>query len=707
MTPGLSPQIANQLRTAQAHQQQGDLDDAEQIYREVLARQPDLPDAWRLLGMLASQQGKVNEAIDALHRAIELRDDKATWHFNLANCLRDSGDAPAAERVYRDALDRAPQLLGAQLNLGALLADLDRLEEAQPHYAAALALDPENAAVRGNLAILAQKYNNRGVARSKAGELRAAADDFRQATKMTPDDETFRANLAAVLAQSDCAAEAIEVYRQTVAANPTDDQATLALANLEATEGNFAEAANAFDQAVAQKPDSLLRTLRRQWLALPIFPNTESAQRELISLQQKLVQFDGTNLTLDTKEITRVACKPPGYLLYQQGDLLDVRTAMANLFENQIGAEPPPPNSGKPHLGFVVTPGHEKIFLHGMARLLARIDERRFDITLACHPQAFGLARTKLGPSAVEFLPLSDDFRTTVRDLRSARFDLLYHWEIGTDATNYFLPMFRPARVQCTSWGWPISSGMQAVEYFISSDLLETPDAQQHYREQLVRLPTLPCSMLRPNIPERGPRRAELGITENAVVFLCPQSLYKVHPDMDAHLAEILRQTPQAELLLLEHVYPAVTRMLRERLATTMADVAHRVRFIRRMPRADYLWLLTLADVVLDTWPYSGGANTTYDTFAAGRPLITLPTEYHRGRYATAAYRRIGMTELVASSPEDYVRLATTLAENPAQRQGFGDAIADNCWILFDDVAAAEHLQDFFEQAIAKDRAHG
>lgn len=195
------------------------------------------------------------------------------------------------------------------------------------------------------------------------------------------------------------------------------------------------------------------------------------------------------------------------------------------------------------------------------------------------------------------------------------------------------------------------------------------------------------------------PRR-RFGLDEHWNLYLCMQNLRKIHPDFDAMLATILRHDPHGHLLLLEDPQAALGKQLRQRFLTSMPDVAGRVRFMPRAGYADYLALIALADVVLDTPHYGGGANTTYDALALGVPVVTLPGRFQRGRYAQAAYRQIGLLDAIASSPDGYVATALRLGSDRAARKELSTRLREAVPALFDDQQAAVELADFFAQAV-------
>jgi predicted O-linked N-acetylglucosamine transferase (SPINDLY family) len=122
------------------------------------------------------------------------------------------------------------------------------------------------------------------------------------------------------------------------------------------------------------------------------------------------------------------------------------------------------------------------------------------------------------------------------------------------------------------------------------------------------------------------------------------------------------------------------------------------------MTHGELLQLIASADVVLDTLHYGGGANSTYDALATGTPLVTMPTEFHRGRYAAAAYQIMDLADLVATSSRDYVERAVALAGQPDLRHEVQSRIRQRRDVLFDNLAAVRELEGFFERAIERAR---
>ena len=182
-----------------------------------------------------------------------------------------------------------------------------------------------------------------------------------------------------------------------------------------------------------------------------------------------------------------------------------------------------------------------------------------------------GLARDEFDVTAIFVAPaVDDDYSRFIRqhaerhivvpeDLAMARrmigslnLDVLFYQDIGMEPFSYFLAFSRLARVQCVSFGHPDTTGIPAMDYFVSSDLYESQAAQAHYSENLFLLHDLPslAYYYRPTLPQLMKTRADFGLADGDRLYLCPQNLFKFHPDMDELIAGILRADPGGRLII-------------------------------------------------------------------------------------------------------------------------------------------------------------
>jgi predicted O-linked N-acetylglucosamine transferase (SPINDLY family) len=281
--------------------------------------------------------------------------------------------------------------------------------------------------------------------------------------------------------------------------------------------------------------------------------------------------------------------------------------------------------------------------------------------------------------------------------------DALYYTDIGMEPMTYFLAFARLAPVQCVTWGHPLTTGIPNVDYFLSSEALEPADAEQHYTERLVRLPTLTNFYYPPRVVPPIKTRGDFGLDEAAHLYLVPQSLFKLHPEYDSILAAILQADPRGRVVLLEGQQPHWTRLVRARFARSLGVDAERVDFVPRQPLEDFHHLLAAADVMLDPIHFGGG-DTSYEGFAAGVPIVTMEGPFLRSRITYALYRQMGIDECVARSADEYVRIAVRLATNREHRAAVCERICPARPRIYENREAVRDLERFLVAAVEASR---
>ena len=142
----------------------------------------------------------------------------------------------------------------------------------------------------------------------------------------------------------------------------------------------------------------------------------------------------------------------------------------------------------------------------------------------------------RLRRADLRFVPFGDSLPEAIRQIRAAACDLIYYWEVGSDAMNYFLPFARLAPVQCTGWASTITSGVPAVDYFLSSELIETPGSESSIRRGSGnrRRSSYASRVCRPSPPASA---ADFGLPDDRRLYVCFQNPLKIHPDTDALFA--------------------------------------------------------------------------------------------------------------------------------------------------------------------------
>jgi tetratricopeptide (TPR) repeat protein len=221
--------LQQQLQSALSHHQAGRLAEAEKVYRQILAQQPDHAEALHLLGVLARQSGHSDAAVKLIRQAIRLKPDHAAAHGNLGNALKDLGQLDEAVVCYRQAIRLMPDHADAHCNLGNALKDLGQLDEAIASYRHAIRLKPDFAEAQSNL----------GSALTGMGRFGEAVVACRQAARLKPDLPEAHNNLGNALQGKGQFEEAIAALRQAIVLNPKLPEAHNNLAFALLARGDF------------------------------------------------------------------------------------------------------------------------------------------------------------------------------------------------------------------------------------------------------------------------------------------------------------------------------------------------------------------------------------------------------------------------------------------------------------------------------------
>jgi predicted O-linked N-acetylglucosamine transferase (SPINDLY family) len=356
---------------------------------------------------------------------------------------------------------------------------------------------------------------------------------------------------------------------------------------------------------------------------------------------------------------------------------------------------------GKVRVGFISRYFMNHSIFSTSRGLIDQLSRDRFEVfALRIMPSRDDEATAKIRASADHTLDLAPDLYHARDQIAALELDVLFYQDIGMEQTSYFLAFARLARVQCVSFGHPNTTGIPNMDYFISNDLFELPGAESHYSEKLYvlhDLPTLAYYYKPVWSAEAAPQ--DLGLPAGASLYVCPQTLYKLHPDFDDLLHGILVRDSRAVIVLIAGQFREFTAELRARFARTMPSLASRIVFLPRLSFDRYMQLLSTADVVLDSVHFNG-MNSSLECFAVGTPVITLPTRMQRGRHTQAMYRKMGMTDCIANDPRQYVDWAVRVATDRPYAHALRERILANNHRLFEDRRVVEEFERFFTDAL-------
>ncbi len=597
-----------------ALQRQGKLDEAIATYRHALDLKPDYPAVHNDIGNVLRELGQLDEAIASYRQALTIKPDFAEAHINLGNALQQLGQLDEAVASYRQALSVEPDFAEAHSNLGNVLRELGQLDEAIASYRQALTIKPD----------FAEAHSNLGNALQELGQLCDAVAALHRALELDPNYPEAHYNLGNALGEQGKLDDAIVHYHRALELKADYPKALINLGRLFREQGMFDEALASYRRALELKPDDVV------------------AHSNLLFCLNFLSAYDRAKIFAEHRcwgeqhaGSLRVAAKAPlnstdperwlriGYV---SPDLRD--HSVAYFFEALLAAHDP---------AVVVT--HCYADVPRPDRITARLRS----LSSEWH-SIFGMSDERVA-----------------EQVRGDGIDILVDLA-GHTANNRLLVFARkPAPVQVSYIGYCNTTGLDTIDYLLTDALVDPEGQNAFYSEELVRLTRcFVCYTPVADAPPVGPLPAgEAG----CITFGAFNNLAKVTPEVVALWSRILLAVPGARLVLkARSLGDAATR---ERYAALFLEngIAHdRIDLVERIrSKLGHLALYGKIDIGLDTLPYNG-TTTTCETLWMGVPVITLAGRAHAGRVGVSLLTAVGLEELIAETPDDYVALATRLA---------------------------------------------
>jgi predicted O-linked N-acetylglucosamine transferase (SPINDLY family) len=590
----------------------------------------------------------------------------ADAHCALGAVRKALGRPAEAETSYRKAVRLRPNYPEAHYNLGAVLIALGRPAEAEASYREALRLRPN----------YPEAHNNLGVVLRALGRPAEAEASYREALRLQLNDPEAHYNLGNVL-------HALNRWRESIAC---------------------------LERLLSLKPDDPLTKFALCMAQLPMLYAHEAEiveRRASYTARLKSLAAEVADVPCAAALAEGVGTWQPFFLAYQGRNDRDLQAiygalacrVMADRYP-PVALPPPPAPDERVRVGIVSGYFHQhsnwRIPIQGW---LGQLDRSRFRL-FGYYTGAAGDAETERARSLCDRFvqgPLS--IERWRQEIAADAPHLLIYPEVGMSPISAALAAQRLAPVQCNSWGHPDTSGFPTLDYFLSSDLMEPSDAQQHYCEKLIRLPNLSvyCEPVEP--PALACERAEFGMRPSACIYWCAQSLFKYLPQHDPVFPRIARQVGDCQFVFIE--YPGVTDLFRLRLERAFGQFGLRAEdyclILPRLEQGRFLAATSLSDVFLDSIGWSG-CNSTLDALVYDLPIVTLRGDLMRGRHSAAMLDMMGMTATVCESIDQYVELAVGLARDLARRAELKRRIAAGKRAICRDRTTIVALEEFLDQ---------
>jgi predicted O-linked N-acetylglucosamine transferase (SPINDLY family) len=573
----------------------------------------DFAPAWFNLGRVLGALGQLDEAATCYERAARLRPDDPDPVNELAALMMGRGELDAAITAYEKLLRLRPECAAAYSNMGLTLMALGRLEEARLSFEQALYLQPD----------LAEAHNNLGLALLNQRRVSEARVTFERAIRIRPDLVDAHNNLGLAWDALGNPDDALASFERAVGIDPRHLGALTNLANAYRDQGRAADAITSYRKALAATPD-----------AAHVHSNL------LLAIQYQY-HADPAEILAEARRYARLHAEP-----------------LAEAVESKPTR---PPAGRRLRIGYVSPDFREHPVASFLEPILACHDHSLVEIFCyadVAQPDATTRRLEAYADTWRSLVGLSDAHAAAV--IRQDDIDILVDLAGHTGGNRLLTFARKPAPVQVSYLGYLGTTGLTAIDYYITDAHADPPGlAEPRYQEQLIRLPECAFCYCPGEAPDVSPEPP--ASLSGHVTFGCLNNPAKVSEEVLAIWSQVLASVPGSRLVLRTGAGRGGEDRIREFL-DQHGIAAQRVQYARpTATQFEYLEQYRDVDIGLDPFPYNG-VTTTADALWMGVPVISLAGPTSVSRQGVRFLRNVGLDELVAETPELYVRIASKLA---------------------------------------------
>ncbi len=537
--------------------------------------------------------------------------------FQAAVRFHQAGEFRAAAGIYRRILDRHPGHYDALHLLGLVAYQTGQSDTAVDLIGRALAINPK----------LAEAHNSLGAALLAQGKSYEALACFQRAVANRLDYAEAHSNLGTALKDQGKDDEAMAQFRRALAIDPNYARAHNNLGNLLKDDGKLDEAVACYRSALAINPD------------------LASAHSNLLLSMHYGAAFTPEEILAESRRWDATHAAPRAKRIQPHANARDPERRL--------------------RIGYVSPDFRTHSVSYFVEPLLASHD--RGGVEVFCYAEV-----PRPDEITARLQTLADAWRSTVglsdaavaERIREDRIDILVDLAGHTASNRLLVFAERPAPVQVTWLGYGATTGMTAMDYRLTDAVVDpAEEAGRFFSETLIRLPhAFFCYAP----PAEAPEVASPPTLSNGhVTFGTFNNPTKVAPGAIEVWAQVLRETPGSRLLMKSNQLrdEALRRNFLDAFLSHGID-GESIEFMPKIPAvSEHLRAYGRVDIALDPFPYNG-ATTSLEAAWMGVPMIALRGDRFISRMGASILTRLGLTDLVAETPEDYVERAVALAKD-------------------------------------------
>lgn len=690
---------------------------AESSYRRVLEIEPEFAAAQYQLGCVFRDQGKFGRAREHFERAVSIDPSMAQGHMGLGNALRNLGLLTEAIASHRHALELAPDSWEVHYNLARALDEAGEDAASEWQLQEALGLAPEKWRVHHKFA----------EALAGRGQFDRAEKQFHAALVDAPDRLQSRLGLGGVFMATGRRDEALAAFA-AVSKGAADDAVLLAaLATVQWRYKLWHEAVGVLRRIEQRRPDevdshvNLARALSHIWEIEAAMAECDRALA-LDPACRAAMHLRGVNLAKQGRVDDALATYEQAENLATEDEDAQASFLFSSLYSDTLApddvaklhrdrmrawAEEAPPvtaysNAAEPdrqlRVGYLSPDfkGRHPVAIF-LEPILAAHDPARIETYCYASVDAVDDTTAKVQGMCGHWRDVYGwHDQRLAEQIKQDQIDILVDLAGHTAGSRLKALRHRPAPVQACMIGYPHSTGLDAIDYFIADAIVAPPEHDHLYSETVLRVDG--CVFCFAPSDEWPAVDVEAARARPEITFGSFNHVPKLTPTTVSVWAKILTEIPGSRLKL--KAAPFTDTAIRARYWTLFEEQGigrDRIEIAGPSELHEMMGEYNDIDIGLDPIPFNG-STTTYQALWMGVPVVTLRGGNFCSRMGASVLSSVGLQELIAETPEDYVDIAVGLARDRdrvlALRAGMRERVASSraC-----DVAAyMSNLEDLY-----------
>jgi predicted O-linked N-acetylglucosamine transferase (SPINDLY family) len=640
-----------------AHLMLGQFPAAENMLAKAAALVGAPASVFMRLGVAILEQGRAAEALAPLRKALAQAPEEADCYLNLGRALAAIGNIDEAKRQFLLAYERAPARPEPAFNLGVVAAQSGELADARHWFGQAVARDPGYLAAQEELVNIALGL----------GRIGEAVVHLRALVAADPNNPARLSDLARLLFEVGQVDEAESLAKRAIELDARVVSAYSTRANYAYLHGDLAQTIAMLEAGYAQAPAANMAALLAYYCRYACDWEKWRSAWDVVAREIDKDTPLGNPFWMLCEPVSarqQLACATR----WAQSRYAHIKPLPA--VDKHAGRK-----QRRLRLGYLSSDLHEHATAYLIAEVLERHDRERFEVFAYSYgPEDNSAMRARLRHACEHFVDIAWDAEDdAARHIRDDRLDILVDLKGYTTGDRLSILAYRPCAIQMTWLGYPGTTGAPFIDYAIADAFVVPPEAEQYYSEKILRLPHCYQPNDRKRIVAAPLARADYGLADDVFVFCCFNQAYKITPEIFALWMRLLQQIANSVLWLFESHTAAKENLLAA--AHRHGVDSARLIFAPRLPNALHLARYQVADLALDTFPYTSHT-TMSDALWCGCPAIALCGETFASRVSGSLLTSANLPDLITHSITECEALTVKLAQDRTLLESVRERVA-------------------------------